>query len=284
MRKRILFASSPEAAAIAERIDELMASADFSMLKATPRTVAGIIRYGRFEAFVKRVDAGNWLKGVADRIRGSRAAWALRGADLLARAGFAHPRPIAALEWRSFGAIQTSYVLSEKLADARILSLFALTDGRNFPRRKWFSERLARELRRLHEAGLYTRDLQETNLMLAAKGDEMVVYFVDLEDFRHAFRVSLRRRMLNLVHLDRSIGRFVSRSQRLRFFYNYLGGKPDRQEARRQVARLLEIRARIERRSRVDLSMSKGGTVMAPADATGAATTAGLARAGAAKN
>jgi tRNA A-37 threonylcarbamoyl transferase component Bud32 len=282
MRKRILFASSPEAAAVAEHIDELMAGADFCMVKATPRTLAGFIRYGRFEAFVKRVDAGNWLKGVADRIRGSRAARALRGAELLERAGFAHPRPVAALEWRSLGAIQTSYVLNEKLADARILSLFALTDGRDFRRRKWISERLARELRRLHEAGLYTRDLQETNLMLAAKGDEIVVYFVDLEDFRRAHRVSLRRRILNLVHLDRSIGRFVSRSQRLRFFYNYLGGKPDHQEARRQIARLLEVRARIGRQSRRDLRMNTGGAETAKA-ATGAAA-AGLSRVRAAKD
>jgi hypothetical protein len=284
MRKRILFARSPEATALAERIDDLMASADFCMVKATPRTVAGFIRYGRSKAFVKRVDAGNWLKGVADRIRGSRAARALRGAELLERVGFAHPRPIAALEWRSIGAVRTSYVLSEGLADARILSLFALTDGRNFRRRKWISERLACELRRLHEAGLYTRDLQETNLMLAAKGDEIVIYFVDLEDFRRAHRVSLRRRILNLVHLDRSIGRFVSRSQRLRFFYNYLGGKPDHQEARRQIAQLLEVRGRIGRQSHCDRRMNTDGVQTASAAATGAAAAAGLPHARPAKD
>ena len=54
--------------------------------------------------------------------------------------------------------------------------------------------------------------------------------------------------MLNLVHLDRSIGRFVCRSQRLRFFYNYLGGRPAHDEARRHVGELFEIRRRIERR------------------------------------
>jgi len=284
MRKRILFASSPEAAAVAERIDELMASAGFRMIKVTPRTVAGVLRYGRFEGFVKRVDAGNWIKGIADRIRGSRASRALRGAEWLERAGFAHPRPMAAAEWRRWGAIQTSYMISEALVEARILSEFALTDGRNFRRRKWISERLARELRRLHEAGLYTRDLQETNLMLASEGGEITVYFVDLEDFRRAWRVSQRQRMINLVHLDRSIGRFVSRTQRTRFLYNYLGGNPGREEARRLVARISEIRARIEGQGGGARRIDTSGMERMPEAASGSVAAAEFPQARAGKN
>jgi hypothetical protein len=71
---------------------------------------------------------------------------------------------------------------------------------------------------------------------------------VDLEDFRYVGHVSERCRMLNLVHLDRSIGRFLCRSQRLRFFYNYLGGRPAHEEARKRVGELFEIRRRIEQR------------------------------------
>jgi hypothetical protein len=52
--------------------------------------------------------------------------------------------------------------------------------------------------------------------------------------------------MRNLVHLDRSIGRFVPRSQRLRFLYNYLGGKPAGDESRRLVRRLIALGARTE--------------------------------------
>jgi len=255
MRRRLLFSSSSDSAAMAVRIDDLVAGADFRLIKATPRTTAGFLRYGGSELFVKRTIAGSWLASIADAVRGSRASRALRGAAILDRAGFAHPQPLAAIEFRSFGLVRASYLISEALTDARILSLFALTDGRNFRRRKWISQRLAREIDRVHQAGIYTRDLQETNLMLAASGDEIIVHFVDLEDFRRVRRVSSRRRMLNLVHLDRSIGRFVSRSQRLRFFYNYLGGKPEPAHARRLLARLSHIRNRANR-PRGDLKAS----------------------------
>lgn len=225
-----------------------MAEPGFRPLKATARAQAGVIECDGREAFVKRVDSGSWLKGVFDRVRGSRAQRTLRGAAILEAAGFAHPKPLAALETRSMGAVRASYVVSEALSNARMLSAFALGDGRNFPRRKWISEAVAREVRRMHDAGIYTRDLQETNLMLESSDGRLAIYFVDLEDFRYVGHVSERCRMLNLVHLDRSIGRFLCRSQRLRFFYNYLGGRPAHEEARRRVGELFEIRRRIERR------------------------------------
>jgi tRNA A-37 threonylcarbamoyl transferase component Bud32 len=237
MRKRLLYASSPEWAAAAEQIERLIASPGFRMVKATARTSAGFLRWGNSEAFVKRVETNSWFKGILDRIRGSRAARALRGAEILRSAGFAHPQPLAAVE---------SYLLSEALHSARILSEFGLADGRNFQRRQWVSGRVAREICKLHDTGLYTRDMQETNLMLESHGSEITIYFIDLEDFRRVREVSTRRRMLNLIHLDRSIGRFVSEARRLRFFYTYLGARPHRDEARKLVAGVLETRRRWE--------------------------------------
>jgi hypothetical protein len=183
---------------------------------------------------------------------------------MLTAAGFSHPRPLAAVETCSLGAIRTSFLLSEPLHGAHVLSRFALGDRRNFRRRKWISQRLAGEIQRLHEAGLYTLDLQETNLLLTADGDDITVYFVDLEDIRRARAVSERRRLLNLVHLDRSIGRFIPRTQRLRFLYNYLGGRPERDEARRLLRILHRMRARQERRKQ--LQRGRNGAAARPAE------------------
>jgi tRNA A-37 threonylcarbamoyl transferase component Bud32 len=249
MRYRLLFARSPEWASAIGRAATITAQPDFRLLKATARTRAGFLECGGGEAFVKCIDTGSLLQGLVDRIRGSRARRALRGAAILEAAGLAHPKPLAALEQRSLGAVRSCCMMSEALSNARMFSVFALSDGRNFLRRKWISEAVAREIRRMHDSGIYTHDLQETNLMLEARdARQLTIYFVDLEDFQRVRKVSMRQRMLNLVHLDRSIGRFVCRSQRLRFFYNYLGERPAHDEARRLVGQLLEIRNRIERR------------------------------------
>jgi tRNA A-37 threonylcarbamoyl transferase component Bud32 len=118
-------------------------------------------------------------------------------------------------------------------------------------RRKQISDTVAAQVRRLHESGIYTRDLQETNLMVEDnETGGFNVNFIDLEDIRRATKVSWDRRVQNLVHLDRSVGRFLCRAARLDFLYSYLGQRPDRATARKLVAEVTAARESIDRRKR----------------------------------
>ena len=239
-------------AALIEQADLLMDSPLFRLVKAEGKTRAGFLTCPEAPAmFIKRTEVRSRLAGIYETAAGSRASRALRGARILGEAGFHCATPLAAMDVIRAGVVRASYLLSEALEHAQILSHFAL--GREgearhgYARRKAVSDALAAELRRLHDAGIYTRDLQETNLMVEARDGAMRVYFLDLEDLRRASSVSPRRRMLNLVHLDRSIGRFVSRAGRLDFLYAYLGRQLDRAARRKAVADYLEIRRIVQR-------------------------------------
>lgn len=256
MREVVLYARSPAWRAVVERADELMASADFRVLKCEARTLAGFVDLpGAGPAFIKRIEVPSWSGGVYARFRGSRAARSLAGAAMLRARGFAHPEPLAAMDLYRAGAIRASYLLSRALVNADSLSRFMLgpgeIKGRNVRRRKQISDAVAVQIRRVHESGLYSRDLQETNIMVEeSEPGRFKVYFIDLEDFRRARRVPWDRRILNLVHLDRSIGRFLCRAARLDFLYSYLGHRPDRAAARSIVAQVLAARESIDRRKR----------------------------------
>jgi hypothetical protein len=239
-------------AALIERADELMESATFTPVKVEGKTRAGFLACaGGVAVFIKRSAVRSRIAGLTQIPRGSRALRALRGAKILTEAGFHCAKPLAAMNEIESGAVRASYLISEALANAQILSHFAL--GRageprhGYARRKAVSDALAMELRRMHDAGIYTRDLQETNIMVEEIGGTLRFYFLDLEDFRRASIVPQRRRMLNLVHLDRSIGRFVSRSGRLDFLYGYLGRQLDREARRTAVADYLKVRRTVER-------------------------------------
>jgi tRNA A-37 threonylcarbamoyl transferase component Bud32 len=230
-----------------------MAGEAFSLRKNEGRVRAGLLRVEDETVFVKRIAARSGLRALAETLFGSRARRALAGAAMLKEGGFAHPAPLAAAEDRGrLGIVRAAFVISEALIDAQTFSVFALglrgELRRNIGRRIAISRAVAHELRRLHEAGLFTRDLQETNLMLEEHPDGFKVYFVDLEDFRKFRRLSQRRRLRNLVHLDRSIGRFVGRAGRLRFLYHYLDKSTERSEVRRLVARLASISYKLEHR------------------------------------
>jgi hypothetical protein len=264
MRNHVLYARSPKWRAVIERADELLASPDFRPLKAEGKTLAGFInltesvetnRPDADTAFLKRVEIPSWTRGIYERLRGSSAEHSIAGAAILETYGLAHPEPLAAMNSYAGGAIRASYLLSRALVGADTLSRFAVGPGgvkrRDVRRRKRISDAVALEVQRLHASGIYTRDLQETNLMVEDRGVEgFKVYFIDLEDFRKVATVGWDRRMLNLVHLDRSVGRFLSRSARLDFLYSYLGWRPDPADMRKIVADIMATRSRIERRKR----------------------------------
>jgi lipopolysaccharide kinase (Kdo/WaaP) family protein len=254
MHKRVLYAADPRWAAMVKRLDELMADGGFRALKDEARTRAGLLR-GPDGAmvFVKRVRTGSWTKGLIAAARGSRVRRWLDGAAMLSTAGFNRPKPLAALEVSQAGAVRESYLVCEALTDATVLSGAVLDGGRvHFRSRRALLSAVMREVRRLHDAGLYTLDLQETNLMVRERaGAPPRISFVDLEDFRRVRSVSWQRRMLNLIHLDRSIGRFLTRPARLRCLYDYLDAETmERDERQRAVAQFWQLRDGLENRRR----------------------------------
>ena len=256
MRTAVFYAHSPDWHAVVERADELMASPAFRVIKSEARTRAGFLDVpGAGTAFIKRVEIPSWSRGIYARFRGSPARRSLAGAAMLNAHGIAHPEPLAAMDSYRAGAIRASYLVSRALVNADSLSRFMLgpgeIKGRDVHRRKQISDAVAAQIRRLHESGLYTRDLQETNIMVEQnESGGFKVHFIDLEDFRRVRQVSWNRRILNLVHLDRSIGRFLCRAARLDFLYSYLGQRPDRTTARKIVAEVRAARESIDRRKR----------------------------------
>jgi len=252
MPRRLLYAASPEMAALIEQAEQLMDSPAFRVVKAEGKTRAGFLsRPDAPAVFIKRTAVRSVLKGLSQKAAGSQASRALHGAKILREVGFHCATPLAAMDVMRAGAVRASYLICEGLEDSQILSHFALgldKEARHgYARRKAVSDALAAELRRMHDAGIYTRDLQETNIMVEEREGGLRFYFLDLEDFRCVSSVPRRRRMLNLVHLDRSIGRFVSRAGRLDFLYAYLRRRLDREARRKAVAEYLEIKRTVER-------------------------------------
>lgn len=228
MGLRTLYARSGGIKKLLEQADKAMAGADFLMIKDIARNRAGFLsdpQQGR--VFIKRFATASWAEGMVERLRGSRAARSLRAAAYLTQAGFLCPAPLGASELRAWGAIRRSYLVSEALFTPVIISAFLNRRRGGLRRqvawrRRMLSE-LARCVRRLHDSGLFSSDLQQTNLMLEENCRGLAVYFVDLDGFRRVRRVRWARRRRNLVQLDRSIGLSLSRGERFHFLREYLG-------------------------------------------------------------
>jgi len=126
--------------------------------------------------------------------------------------------------------------------------------------RRLLVERMARAIAAMHDAGIVHADLNLKNLLVKDPLGDPQVFIVDFDKARVLEHVSLRRRLKNLIRLDRSIVKWpearqqVSISDRLRLWRDYLQLYPAwagrwkglaRRYRTRHLAHVLSRKARI---------------------------------------
>lgn len=190
-----------------------------------PFVLAG--RHSRI--YVKRYNVFAWRYRVGSLVIESAALKALRGAGILTAAGVATARPIAAVEERQGRMLTRSFYLTEEVAASKIANRFWLEDlapltgveGRR--RRRAFLKFLGELFARLHQKNIYHNDLKDYNILVVPQGaDRRPEFFLlDIEGVRGLSALSRRRRIKNLVQINRTLGRYLSRSQRMGFLKAY---------------------------------------------------------------
>jgi len=180
----------------------------------------GLVVVGARSVVVKVYDEPG-VRGVLERLLvGSPAVRAARGRARMAAAGFAVPDLVAVLETplRTRGcrsAVVTVAVPGER-ADW-------YWEGLARRERRWFARQLGAYVRAVHAHGLYPQDMRISNVVVVPTGGAATVVLVDLDRVRRHRRLAWRRRLKNLVQLDRSLGRLARASERMCFLHSYLG-------------------------------------------------------------
>ena len=159
----------------------------------------------------------------------SGAVKAMRGAGALKVAGIGTARPVAAVERRHWGMLTGSFYLTEEVAGSRISNRYwseelqPLTGVMGISRRRAFLRGLAELFAQLHAKNIYHNDLKDFNILVAphaASGESF--FLLDLEGVRRYGQISRRRRVKNLVQLNRTLGKLLSNTDRMRFLKCYL--------------------------------------------------------------
>lgn len=230
------------------------------------------IRGQHTNVYLKRYNAFSWRYRFGSLFCSSGAVKSLRGAAILSQARIAAARPVAAIESRAWGMLERSFFFSEEIKEGQTTDAYwreklsTLAGVQGFCRRKRFLTNLAQLFRSLHEQHVYHNDLKDANILVASgprEGSEFF-YLLDLEGIRRYRNLSLRRRIKNLVQLNRTFGRYLRWTEKLRFLRYYLGPSfSDRREKRSWIGRILEQSRRWDRRSarKISLARIKGKAV-----------------------
>jgi hypothetical protein len=208
----------------------------------------------------KALEERGWLENLTARFRqsASRRAWEMGHA--LLRRGIDTPKPLAVVERRNETPAR-HYLLTAAIEESTTLDQFLrceLPKLSPFVQAEWLeghSERLARQLRRLHGSGFDHRDLKFSNLLVSREAADCRVWLLDLDHVRTWRRLPFRRAVQNLSRLAVSarLHPALRATDLVRFLRVYLGSRfgAEWRDWWRAIARRLSAKlARNERRRR----------------------------------
>ncbi|MGH7823897.1 MAG: lipopolysaccharide kinase InaA family protein [Candidatus Binatia bacterium] len=207
--------------------------------------------------YIKRYNAFSWVYRVTSLFRLSRAIRSLKGALILSQAGVGIASPIGAVECRRWAMLKKSFFLSEEIASGKTADSYwreklkPLSGADGFKRRRKFLASLAMLFRQLHSRRIYHNDLKDANIVVkpSETGREHF-YLLDLEGVRRCAYISRRRRVKNMVQLNRTLGRFLSNTEKLHLLRKYMSDDcGNKRDVRNWIARILPMTQRAERRS-----------------------------------
>ena len=185
--------------------------------------------------YLKRYNAFSWRVLFGSLFRDSGAVRALRGAAVLLEARIATAKPVAVVERRSWGMVTKSFFFTEAIERGKTVDAYWRDDlsgleGQNgFRRRRGFLRALASLFKSLHGQDIYHGDLKDANILVVPSTDARAdcFFLLDLEGIRRYRRLSDRRRIKNLVQLNRTLGRHVRRTEKLYFLARYMSSRFD---------------------------------------------------------
>jgi len=213
--------------------------------------------------YVKRYNAFSTRYRIASLVLSSGAVKALRGAGVLSQAGISTGKPLAAVELRSGGMLKGSFFVTEEIRAGKTAddywqnNLMPIKGAEGFKHRRKFLKSLAELFSQLHRLGIYHNDLKDANILVTANvaGSESFV-LLDLEGVRGFRYLSMRRRVKNLVQINRTLGKFLSQTEKLHFLNWYL--RRDSGDKSTQIRWISDIQRGTERADHKSLAKTRG--------------------------
>ena len=170
----------------------------------------------------------------------SRAANEVYSCQQLAKIGIPTLKPVALGEYREYGRLIAACIVTEEVPDTLSLEDYARQQWCGLPRAerlrvyREISTEIIDQLQRAHHNRFFHFDLKWRNILVHrdAEGHYRCTW-IDCPRGRYMRLRSGRGMVVDLSSLARLSLSYLSKSQRLRFIYDYLGEAGSRQRARR---------------------------------------------------
>ncbi|MGR3304087.1 MAG: lipopolysaccharide kinase InaA family protein [Candidatus Scalindua sp.] len=155
------------------------------------------------------------------------------------KSGIKTSEVIAIVKNRILGPVYKCRLVSKEITDAIDLMelLFNPEENKLVVRKRQIINKTAKAVKEMHDAGIYHADLHLKNILVQSAGGKVNVYIIDLDKSRQYEKISLHKRMKNIMRLDRSVEKMIrnnkdvfvqrssfpiSKTDKLRFLKEYV--------------------------------------------------------------
>lgn len=178
--------------------------------------------------------------------------------EVASKSGVKTTEVIAIVKNKIMGPLYKCQLVSKEITGAIDLMVLLLNPEKKqfVAQKRQIINKVAKAVKEMHDAGIYHADLHLKNILVQfAEGGEVNVYIIDLDKSKQREKISIHKRMKNIMRLDRSVEKMlrgnrdtfgetflfpISKTDKLRFLKEYVasGNLPDYVQAGKSVKSL----------------------------------------------
>lgn len=197
-----------------------------SLIKNSPEVIVSILNDEREKICLKQFCYPHLWNRIKEHFRRSKGLKSWMAANGMRARGFSSLKPLALVEKKNCLGLQESFLFMEALAEDQEMDRFILKGFGDLNQKRLFVQAFARWLHGLHKMGIYHKDMKTCNILVSERRGTWDFHLLDFEDILLDEKVDPKKLFRNLLQLNTSTPKVMTKVDRFRFFKEYIRLNP----------------------------------------------------------
>ena len=192
------------------------------LVKQSPEVIVSIFDDEDDRICVKQFCYPHWWDRFREHFRLSKGLKAWLGGNGLRVRGISSIKPLALMERKSWFGRTESFLVMEASKTEEEMDRYTCKEFGGIKEKRNFIKAFALWFYHLHQRNIYHQDMKACNILVLKNGKAWDFKLLDLEDVRLDEKINEKKLFKNLLQLNTSTPKIMTRTDRLRFFKEYI--------------------------------------------------------------
>jgi tRNA A-37 threonylcarbamoyl transferase component Bud32 len=197
-----------------------------SLIKSSPGVIVSILNDEGEKICLKQFCYPRFWGRMKEHFRRSKGLKSWMAANGIRARGIPSLKPLALVERKSWLGLKESFLFMEVLADDQEMDRYVLKGFGDLNKKRLFIKTFARWLDGLHKMSLFHKDMKTCNILVSERGKIWDFHLLDFEDLVTGRKVNRKKLFRNFLQLNTSTPKVMTKTDRMRFFREYLRLNP----------------------------------------------------------